>query len=103
MTRNLKTMSTARFTGPKETKLDKKLSANLRSVTQNRDKWATKNMLTIMCDGLETGVQLKHRGKAESDRCRDRLRKMLLCECITAVLTVRLMLVLTTTTVSCRG
>ena len=69
--RNLRTMSTARFSGPRSTNLDKKLSLNLRAVETQGDKWAIRNMLAIMCDGLETGVQLKHRGKEESDLCKD--------------------------------
>ena len=67
---NLKSMSTARFSGPNKTKLDKKLSKNIKGISSKHDQWAIKHMLTIMCDGLETQVQLKHRGKTDCDKCK---------------------------------
>ena len=62
-------MISARFAGPLPTKLNKKLSANLKGVYTKSDMTATNNMINIMCDNMETGVNLKHRGKTEDDKC----------------------------------
>ena len=81
----LKGMKLSRFTGPKPTDLNKKLSGSLRHIYTHSDLTAAKVITDIVTDNLETGVQLKHRGKITDDKCercgeRDETEHALFCE-----------------------